>query len=331
MLTFSIIIPVYNTEKHLSACLDSCLNQTYKNIEVICVNDCSTDTSGEIIRRYAEKDERIFSIVLEKNVQSYMARKTGLEKITGDYVLFLDSDDTLTPGACEILSLEINKRHSDIIQFGYINKQKIKIPLALKNSDEYVRAFLSREYKIPPAMWSRAYSSSLIKKALPILADFRAFMAEDVYYAVVFHYYAKSFSRINRPLLNYFDNGESNSDEYNISKYKSWVESYGVVSRHIKRFIESNAPQYLSCCLDVEVRFLKEFLQRLPPPCVVLSLKQKKEIADLLTAFFDSEVLFSYFDELRDMAEAHDMYVNPSRSKTKRIKRIIKLAFKTVF
>ena len=90
----SVIVPVYNVEKYLRQCLDSLLRQTYKNIEVIMVNDGSKDSSGKICDEYAEKYEN-FHVVHKKNAGLGMARNTGLEHIHGEYVTFLDSDDYL--------------------------------------------------------------------------------------------------------------------------------------------------------------------------------------------------------------------------------------------
>ena len=88
----SIIIPVYNVEKYLRQCLDSVINQTLKDIEIICVNDGSTDNSKQILEEYAEKESRI-KIINKKNAGLGAARNTGMEYVTGEYMGFVDSDD----------------------------------------------------------------------------------------------------------------------------------------------------------------------------------------------------------------------------------------------
>lgn len=95
----SIIIPVYNVEAWLEECLDSLLNQTYENIEVILINDGSTDSSLDICEVYAKKDSRI-QVFSQENKGQATARNHGLEKVTGDYILFMDSDDYLIDQAC---------------------------------------------------------------------------------------------------------------------------------------------------------------------------------------------------------------------------------------
>lgn len=95
----SIIIPVYNVESWLEECLDSLLNQTYENIEIILVNDGSTDSSLDICEVYAKKDSRI-QVLSQENQGQAMARNYGLTKATGEYILFMDSDDYLSNQAC---------------------------------------------------------------------------------------------------------------------------------------------------------------------------------------------------------------------------------------
>ena len=92
MPKISVIIPVYNVEKYLRECLDSLLNQTFKDIEIICVNDGSTDGSLNILNEYASKDSR-FIIINQNNQGLSAARNNGLNVAKGDYVAFLDSDD----------------------------------------------------------------------------------------------------------------------------------------------------------------------------------------------------------------------------------------------
>lgn len=88
----SIIIPVYNTEKYLEKCLDSVLNQTYKNLEIICINDGSTDSSPDILQKYSEKDDRV-KIINKKNSGVSHSRNVGIEQANGEWITFIDSDD----------------------------------------------------------------------------------------------------------------------------------------------------------------------------------------------------------------------------------------------
>ncbi|MDR2395361.1 MAG: glycosyltransferase [Endomicrobium sp.] len=114
----SVIIPVYNTEKYLKQCLDSVCNQTLKDIEIICVNDESTDSSLDILKEYANKDNRII-IINQKNLGAGSARNSGLEIAKGQYIAFVDSDDWINLNMLESLYNKAEKTNSDIVLFSY--------------------------------------------------------------------------------------------------------------------------------------------------------------------------------------------------------------------
>ena len=112
----SVVIPVYNVEKYLQQCLDSIVNQTLEEIEIICVNDCSTDNSSKILEEYSAKDERIRIISKEKNEGPGPARNRGMEDLNGDYVSFIDSDDFIIQNtAYEKLYEFALKNHADMV------------------------------------------------------------------------------------------------------------------------------------------------------------------------------------------------------------------------
>ena len=120
MIKFSVIIPVHNVEKYLSACLDSVLNQKYPHFEVIVIDDVSTDSSRQIAEDYAARfPEKLNLIVHQVNTRQGGARNTGIDAATGDYLVFLDSDDYLKPNALETLEGEIAASNADIVEFCY--------------------------------------------------------------------------------------------------------------------------------------------------------------------------------------------------------------------
>ena len=116
----SIIIPVYNVEKYLRECLDSCVNQTLEDIEIICVDDCSTDNSYKILEEYQQKDSRIRIFQQEENKKQGAARNKGMEFATGEYVWFVDSDDYIDTKACQILYDAIKEFNVDMLCFSAI-------------------------------------------------------------------------------------------------------------------------------------------------------------------------------------------------------------------
>ena len=125
----SIIIPVYNTEKYLSRCLDSLLNQTFQDWCAICIDDGSTDNSAKILDKYTKNDNR-FIVIHKKNAGVSSARNDGVTKANSEYVMFLDSDDILYPTAIEKMYERITA-DSDLMAVGcyleYIDKKGEKI------------------------------------------------------------------------------------------------------------------------------------------------------------------------------------------------------------
>ena len=111
----SIVIPVYNSEKTIGKCLDSLVNQTYSNIEIICVNDCSKDNSVSVLGHYAKKDRRIVVINHAENKNAGGARNSGIKAATGDYICFVDNDDWLRLDAVEVLVKASEKGGYDVV------------------------------------------------------------------------------------------------------------------------------------------------------------------------------------------------------------------------
>lgn len=100
---FSIIVPVYNTEKYIARCLTSCIEQTFDNIEIIVVDDCGNDNAMQIAHQYAKSDNRIQIIHNHKNSGVFITRIIGGKMAKGEYVIYLDSDDFLSPLMCQTL------------------------------------------------------------------------------------------------------------------------------------------------------------------------------------------------------------------------------------
>ena len=124
MVKVSIILPVYNVEKYLNECLDSIVNQTFKDMEIICINDGSTDHSLAILNSYASRDERI-KIISQENAGLGAARNVGLKAAEGDYIFFIDSDDFLYLDAIEELYENAVVNDSDVVLFRYTREYDI--------------------------------------------------------------------------------------------------------------------------------------------------------------------------------------------------------------
>lgn len=117
----SIVIPIYNAERFLPKCLDSILDQTYTNLEVICVNDSSPDNSLEVLNKYAEKDSRI-RVVDKENEGVSAARNVGLSMVSGEYVMFVDADDWIDPETCQCAVDAMTEYQVDVVLWSYVSE-----------------------------------------------------------------------------------------------------------------------------------------------------------------------------------------------------------------
>ena len=131
-LRFSVIVPVYNVEAYLETCLKSLINQTFQDFEIICVNDGSTDKSGDILNYHAAKDARI-KVINQENKGLGAARNVGVAQVQGEYLVFVDSDDWLRTDALEVLDKQLQEKPVEVCIFGYSNffdNQKFNLPIS---------------------------------------------------------------------------------------------------------------------------------------------------------------------------------------------------------
>jgi glycosyltransferase involved in cell wall biosynthesis len=145
MQLISIIVPVYNVEDYLRQCLDSLVKQTYSNIEIICVNDGSTDKSLEIIREYAKKDDRIL-VINQPNAGVANARNNAIDKSSGKYMMFVDPDDWVELNICETAVNCIEKYNADVVMYSYYREYENR-SLAKKIFDIDIIVFEKDECK----------------------------------------------------------------------------------------------------------------------------------------------------------------------------------------
>lgn len=143
----TIIIPVYNTEQYLKECLDSVINQTFRDFECICINDGSTDHSYTILEEYAQKDDRFRIVNLPENKGQGNARNKGIEKTKGKYITFIDSDDWVTNDYLNILYKTIEKYNTDFVAanfylFNNITRDNMKLYI---NPDIFYDELIQKE------------------------------------------------------------------------------------------------------------------------------------------------------------------------------------------
>ena len=165
----SVIVPVYNVEKYLAECLDSILNQTYTDLEIICVNDGSTDNSLKILNEYAQKDNRI-KVISQQSGGASVARNTGIKHSTSEYLTFVDSDDIIKPTYME--TLWVNKDKADCIQVNMelFNDKMERLTnnwisfFYLDTNTQLIKIKPQNMSRIFMTSWGKLFKKSILKK-----------------------------------------------------------------------------------------------------------------------------------------------------------------------
>ena len=166
----SIIVPVYNTEKYLRHCLDSILNQSFQDFELLLVDDGSKDRSGKICDEYAEKDKRV-SVWHQENQGVSVARNVGLEHAQGEWIYFPDSDDIVIENALEIM-MKMCVEDIDYVMCGYevydengncsyaIPERQERV---ISREDALMEMFASTDYRYQGYLWNKLFKASIIR------------------------------------------------------------------------------------------------------------------------------------------------------------------------
>ena len=162
----SVIVPVYNVEAYLRRCVDSLLNQTLQEIEIILVDDGSTDRCGLICDEYARQDDRIF-VIHQKNAGLSNARNAGIDQARANYLMFVDSDDWVEPGFCKIPLTIALEQQADLVMFqfrrirnGHTKTRNYRISEGIKSEKEALRLLMSG---VGMAAWNKLYQHALFQ------------------------------------------------------------------------------------------------------------------------------------------------------------------------
>ncbi|MDE6568601.1 MAG: glycosyltransferase [Lachnospiraceae bacterium] len=172
----SVIVSVFNIEKYISKCIESITEQTYKNIQIILVDDGSTDTSGEICDKYAEKDARI-QVIHKENEGPTSARNAGLAAANGNYVGFVDGDDYIDTEYYEVLLQDMMKNDVDFVHMGFMEEwentgtiygsfETAKYELSRESKRYFIEGILGKSdvIHITPSIWSKLFKREFIRK-----------------------------------------------------------------------------------------------------------------------------------------------------------------------
>ena len=227
----TVVIPVYNVEQYLDRCVKSVVNQTYKNLEIILVDDGANDSCPQLCDNWAEKDSRI-KVIHKKNAGLGMARNSGLEKATGEYVFFFDSDDYVDLEIVEKCVANATEYNSDVVMFGrydvYENGECKKSELNIKKHlfkgseicEELLPGLFNYEMGIGVSAWSKMFRLSCFKDNDVCFMSEREIISEDAYFAVEFFSKLNVVTVLDENFYYYFKRGNSLSHTYKADRQK---------------------------------------------------------------------------------------------------------------
>lgn len=236
----SIIVPIYNTEQYLEKCIESILDQTYTDYELILVDDGSTDNCLSICKHYAEQDSRI-QVIHQKNRGVTSARKAGLNAACGEYISFIDSDDWMEPDFYSIFIDGCQRTQADIIIAAGCQKEEDwdggineKIHMNLRSGTYHQRKIkqILEKDRILPALWLKLFKRKLISKNIQLI-DNRVFIGEDMLCSYACMLDADSIVVQNNYLYHYVRNGSSDKCRYREKNIKS-MYYFAENLKHIK-------------------------------------------------------------------------------------------------
>jgi len=275
----SVVVPVYNAEKYLARCVESIVNQSYTNLEIILVDDGSTDKSPVSCDEWAKKDCRI-RVVHKKNAGAGYARNSGLEIATGMYICFFDSDDYLAPDAIyKALSLA-QKEKTDIVVFGAVTVdqdgnciakmipeakqmcyrgeevQNIFLPDLIDRKNDHVEV-----KNLPLSLWVCMFSMDLIRRSNWKIVSEREFLSEDSYSLISLYKHVKSVAILPESLYFYCEINGSLSHRYKENFYQQ-----------LRKF-------YLDCIeLSIRLEYTEKIRIRISGLFLALSIGAMKQI-----------------------------------------------------
>lgn len=239
----SVVLPIYNVEMYLERCIESIVNQTYKNLEIILVDDGSPDHCPQICDEWGKKDSRV-RVVHKVNAGLGMARNTGIEYATGKYICFFDSDDYVKTDTIEKTVGLAEKVNADIVTFGYSNVDNnglVKseyVPSTVKEifhgkevQEEFLPDMLAERKesvnkRLHMSAWASLYSMKLIKESGWKFVSEREIIAEDVYSLLVLYKSVQCVAVLSEALYFYCDNGASLTHTYRKDRYKKIEKFY---------------------------------------------------------------------------------------------------------
>ena len=254
---FSFLIPVYNQVGKMDRCIESVKAQTFSDFEVVFVNDGSTDGSEDMLNKLVEEDSRFKVVSHEKNRSLLCARFTGMKHATGDYMVYLDSDDFVDENLLTELNEIVEKEHPDVIRYGR-TIEPLGYQLHVKVVDDPLTSFLSGDND--PRIVETCISSEVTKKAVELIPDPPYVNnAEDTFMSGTLYTFAKKFAFLDKPYYHYeiYGGMSRNKESMSMEKLQRVKQSLDNCSNGLLEFYKKYNPDKLELCKTAAANFYK--------------------------------------------------------------------------
>lgn len=259
-IRFSILVPVYNAERFLSECIESALNQTYKNFEIILVDDGSTDASGAICDQYAASYGQV-SVYHTENGGQIHAREFAVRQAKGDFFVFLDADDRLRSNALETIAAAINKYECDCAIFGFVRLiNETIVPVsedeteeALTNKRDIYRKCIDGQYN---AIWRKAVKATVWKQDISDTEVLQIRLGEDLIQSLKVFKSSDRIAFIKDAIYEYRDNPNGITYTVTYDAYRKSMCVNEMVYQFLKQeqvFTEQDFDEFRQICMGKHV------------------------------------------------------------------------------
>lgn len=266
MEKISVVVPIYNAEKYLNRCLNSLINQSYKNIEILLINDGSDDLSGYICDNAARNDDRI-KVIHKKNTGVSDARNYGIDIATGEFICFIDSDDMLEEEALEYLYKILKKSNADVSCCG-MKTYKNNILISNISSEEKISEYIEEDI-IKNYSESGIFLYSVCNKlySLKIIKNYRCRFLNQIRYAedALFNFFVfkecKKVVLSNQRMYRYYINGSSTVNKVTTRRLdilNAQIEMYKFLKKNYCKYYENITKQFINSSIAILIDIARE-------------------------------------------------------------------------
>ena len=306
MPKLSVIIPIQNEEPTLRQCINSILSQSFKDLEIICVDDASTDASADNLQDYVNREPRVHASAFERHLGTVLARKLALLDAQGEYIMFVDADDRLLPGACETAVSLIERSKCDVLQFRIDVEAEPQKNIAL---DRFVHYLNSRpmelhgqnilydcfvNHRFAHNLWNKIYRADICRKAVNAMPDIQLHHYTDLYLSFFILFFAESYRSVTTdPCYRYHFGGGVSTKKPDAEQFRDICEVSKTLPLMEKFLRDRNAYETNSSVLEaIRSAFCKDVVNKL---LTIPNLT--REIIDTAMESWGSGIIFDFLSE----------------------------------